>query len=323
MPPQQQQQQQQQQPPMGPLPAPPTDWRNAEESMRSWLQARQEEDRRRQEEEKTRQETLRLEQRKIEQNMLHESLQGGIPPYLIPMVFAGMGGANLANASLEGAQHYLAHAAQQQLHAPQHPALPQPPHSSPESRRESRVISSAQPSPYAAPQQGMQPYGAAPSPATAASSQQGTPFMPSYTSMQSMSSPASGRGGQPGPPPPPPPHGPSSAAGVVVGSGQSLAPTSVPRPPPHAVLPRLTTDEIHIQPSPHGPAGMHRPTGMQQMQTHAQIAVAPGPPPPPAQAPPQQEASQSSPALSFLHWQPPVTQAGSKESKEPGTPSGQ
>lgn len=99
------------------LPAPPQQWQGAEESMRNWLQAKAEEDKRKQEEEKTRQESLRLEQRKIEHDMLRASLTGGIPPYMIPMVFAGMGGGNLPNASLEWAQHYMAHAhqIQQQL----------------------------------------------------------------------------------------------------------------------------------------------------------------------------------------------------------------
>ncbi|MCJ1405614.1 hypothetical protein MMC11_008842, partial [Xylographa trunciseda] len=86
--------------PMGQLPAPPSQWQGADESMRNWLLAKAEEDRRKQEEERTRQEGLRLEQRKIEQTMLRESLQGGVPPHLVPMVFAGMGGGNLANASL-------------------------------------------------------------------------------------------------------------------------------------------------------------------------------------------------------------------------------
>ena len=63
--------------------------------MRHWLAAKAEEDKRKQEEEKTRQESLRLEQRRIEQSMLRESLQGGVPPQLVPMIYAGMGGASL------------------------------------------------------------------------------------------------------------------------------------------------------------------------------------------------------------------------------------
>ncbi|KAG0645355.1 hypothetical protein D0Z07_8897 [Hyphodiscus hymeniophilus] len=126
--------------PMGQLPAPPQQWQGAEESMRNWLHAKAEEDKRKQEEEKTRQEALRLEQRKIEQDMLRTSLNGGIPPYMIPMVFAGMGGGNLPNASLEWAQHYMSHL-QQQQQIQQQPLLPSQGHPSPEQiqRRDSRA----------------------------------------------------------------------------------------------------------------------------------------------------------------------------------------
>ncbi|ESZ90799.1 hypothetical protein SBOR_8804 [Sclerotinia borealis F-4128] len=95
------------------LPALPQQWQGAEESMRNWLQAKAEEDKRKQEE-KTRQEALRLKQRKIEQDILRTSLARGIPLYMIPMIFAGMGGGNLSNASLEWAQHYMAQAHQLQ-----------------------------------------------------------------------------------------------------------------------------------------------------------------------------------------------------------------
>ncbi|KIV94765.1 hypothetical protein PV10_02497 [Exophiala mesophila] len=90
------------------LPAPPSQWAGQDESMRSWLHAKAEEDRRKQEEEKTRQESFRLEQRRIEQTMLRESLQGGIPPPMVPLVFAGIGGGNLPSHTLEWAQQYLA-----------------------------------------------------------------------------------------------------------------------------------------------------------------------------------------------------------------------
>ncbi|KAJ9413365.1 hypothetical protein QL093DRAFT_2516304 [Fusarium oxysporum] len=58
---------------------------------RNWLQAKVEEDKRRREEERTRQESLRLEQRKVEMDMLCTSLQGGIPPSMIPLIFVRMG----------------------------------------------------------------------------------------------------------------------------------------------------------------------------------------------------------------------------------------
>ncbi|EXJ87882.1 hypothetical protein A1O1_04809 [Capronia coronata CBS 617.96] len=94
--------------PLGHLPAPPSQWAGQDDSMRSWLHAKAEEDRRKQEEEKTRQETLRLDQRRIEQSMLRESLQGGVPPPMVPLIFAGIGGGNLPGHTLEWAQQYLA-----------------------------------------------------------------------------------------------------------------------------------------------------------------------------------------------------------------------
>ncbi|KAG9773573.1 hypothetical protein KCU88_g5741, partial [Aureobasidium melanogenum] len=94
--------------PLGHLPAPPSQWAGQDESMRSWLHAKAEEDRRKQEEEKTRQETLRLDRRRIEQSMLRDSLQGGVPPAMVPLIFAGIGGGSLPGQALEWAQQYLA-----------------------------------------------------------------------------------------------------------------------------------------------------------------------------------------------------------------------
>jgi hypothetical protein len=89
--------------------------------MRNWLQARTEEEKTKQEEEKTRQETLRLEQRKIEMDILRASLGGGIPPPMVPLVFAGMGaGGVLPQAALEWAQQFMQSS---QASHPQHPAI--------------------------------------------------------------------------------------------------------------------------------------------------------------------------------------------------------
>jgi hypothetical protein len=106
---------------LGQLPAPPQQWQGAEDSMRNWLQAKTEEERRRQEEEKTRQESLRLEQRKIEMDILRTSLSGGIPPQMVPVVFAGMAGGILPQAAWEWAQQFFAqgHAHPPQLMPPQ------------------------------------------------------------------------------------------------------------------------------------------------------------------------------------------------------------
>ncbi|QIW99791.1 hypothetical protein AMS68_005309 [Peltaster fructicola] len=105
--------------PPGAMPAPPSQWQGQEDSMRNWLNAKAEEDRRKQEEEKTRQETLKLEQRRIEQSMLRESLQGGVPPQMVPIIYAGMGGSGLVQLSAEWLHQYATqlHMAQQQVQA--------------------------------------------------------------------------------------------------------------------------------------------------------------------------------------------------------------
>jgi len=206
-------------PPLAPaqftgMPAPPSQWQGAEDSMRSWLITKAEEEKRRQEEEKTRQETLRLEQRRIEERMLQESFRNGVPPPLIPMIFAGIGGGNLANVSLEWLQQY---AAQLQLAQQQQMASQAQSQGSPESRREGRLISQSQPS-YP---------GAA----------QGAPVLPTAPTLQ-------------GQPSAQPQHqsvamSPSSASRQMPGA--TGGPTSAPRPPLQNVLPRLTTNEMQIQ----------------------------------------------------------------------------
>ena len=132
--------------PFGAMPAPPNQWQGQEESMRNWLVAKAEEDRRKQEEEKTRQESYKLEQRRIEQSMLRESLNAGIPPPMVPMIYAGIGGSNLANISVDWLQQYST-----QLQATQQQIQQQSP---PEIRRETRLISQGSSQyPAAQPQQ--------------------------------------------------------------------------------------------------------------------------------------------------------------------------
>ncbi|KAJ5721805.1 uncharacterized protein N7483_009739 [Penicillium malachiteum] len=92
-----------------PLPPPPSQWQGTE-SMQQWLLAKTEEDRRSQEEEKTRQETLRLEQRRIEQMILIESLRAGVPPPMVPLIFAAMHSSGAGNLQLmiDTAQQWMA-----------------------------------------------------------------------------------------------------------------------------------------------------------------------------------------------------------------------
>lgn len=272
--------------PLGQLPGPPQQWQGAEESMRNWLLAKAEEDKRKQEEEKTRQEQIRLEQRKIEQEMLRTSLAGGVPPYLIPLVFAGMGGGNLPNASLEWAQHYMAqahqlqHQAQQQQIPQQQPPHVMPPHtqlSSPSQRRDSQML--------------VQSYGAPPPPTATAipstplgsGSQQTAGFVPSY-----QMSPAS-----------------RNRPVAHFGSGPGV------RGLQGSQLPRLNTGEMQVQHPPMGPSSaMHLVSGTAQASHTRQQA--------PTAQQPQQE---SSPSIYFHHWQPPTSQASSS-TNQPTTPSG-
>lgn len=144
-----------------PLPPPPQHWTNSDESMRNWLQAKAEEEKTKQEEERTRQEGLRLEQRKIEMDMLRSSIGGGIPPPMIPLVFAGMANGGMLNqAALEWAQQFMSSQSQ-------YPQLPPPPRTlSPESQREAASQVPGQYHPSNAP---MPPHGGSAYPAYAAS----------------------------------------------------------------------------------------------------------------------------------------------------------
>ncbi|OJJ87417.1 uncharacterized protein ASPGLDRAFT_43974 [Aspergillus glaucus CBS 516.65] len=98
-------------PPQLPPPPPSSQWHSADKdpSMHLWLRARAEEDRRKQEEEKARQETLRLEQRVVEHSMLRDALQAGVPPHMVPLIFAGISGGGLPQAAIDLAQQYVSH----------------------------------------------------------------------------------------------------------------------------------------------------------------------------------------------------------------------
>ncbi|KAL6711599.1 hypothetical protein ACN47E_004533 [Coniothyrium glycines] len=231
---------------LGSLPPAPSQWQGAEEGMKNWLAAKAEEERRKQEEEKTRQESLKLEQRKVEQSMLRESMQGGIPPHLVPIIFAGIGGGNLANISAEWIQQYTAQVqiAQQQAQAQVQAQL------SPDQRRDPRLISQPQPALYVGQQQGPQTI----LPPTA--------VLPG----QSMADQAShATTGYPG--------GilsPRSRATTL--SGPPGAPTSAPRSVPQSQLPRLTTNEMNIQQPPPAPPGVQQ---LQQTQIAQQEQSSP------------------------------------------------
>jgi len=200
------------------MPAPPPQWQGSEAEMRSWLVTKAEEEKRKQEEEKTRQEGLRLEQRKIEQNMLQDSFRNGVPPQLVPMIFAGIGGSNLANASLEWLQQY---AAQLQIAQQQQLAAHAQSQSSPDSRMDARLLGQSQQPPYAT----VQPAAGV---LTAAPTLPGQPIAQSHYLPSAMS--------------------PATAQRQAAGGGAAGGPSSTPRSSLQNVLPRLTTNESSIQP---------------------------------------------------------------------------
>lgn len=246
--------------------------------MKNWLVAKAEEDKRKQEEEKTRQESLRLEQRKIEQSMLRESMQGGVPPHLVPMIFAGIGGGNLANMSAEWLQQYNVQLQQQQQ---QQHAQSQQSQVSPDLRRETRMIGQGQQAVYGGAPQTPQTV----LPPTSVLPGQPLPAQPQHAAF-STSSYASGAM--------------SPRARAAQTSGHVGAPTSAPRAPPQSQLPRLTTNEMHIQQPPVAPSSVQQ---LQQSQSA------------------QQE--QSSPSIYFHHWVPPSSQGEKSGSgNPPATPSG-
>ncbi|KAI5236948.1 hypothetical protein E4T43_08278 [Aureobasidium subglaciale] len=278
-------------PPMIPPPPPPvqapahmhheaqrTQWQDEGESSRSWHATRVEEERRRQEEEKTRQESLRLEQRRVEHSMLRESMQGGIPPHMVPMIFAGIGGANLANFSLEMLQQYTAQlqAAQQQLQPGQ------------EDGRERRSINQP-PAAYALPSQPPQSH----------------PHAAGMHQQQQQQQ-------QQQPPPP------LAAHQSTFPAFQSTSPPGrrIPGAPRSSVaqstLPRLTTGDMQINPPPSAPSSAHP---LHQTQTIQQDQPASSPSiyfhhwvPPTSQADPK----------SGTQPQTPVTGTGASQNSDGG-----
>ncbi|TGZ81758.1 hypothetical protein EX30DRAFT_255186 [Ascodesmis nigricans] len=261
----------------------PPSWQQSEEMMRTWFQAKMEEDRREQERERTRQEHQRTETRRIELDMLREALSHGVPPSMVPLMFIGPG---THAASSEWMQQYISHNlggfAQQPDHGLQGQRqiqqLPSESSSHPTLRRETRSIQGIAQTSNSGPQQ------MPPPPPT--NSQQ--PYVSTYQlpGTGNLAGPSGQRQvAQPAPPPAP--------------------------PPPRTNLPRLNTaNEIQfqqVQPSmPHNivQVGPPAPLSRGSSQSHA-----PHP------------AEQSS-SLLFHHWVPPVTQHSGSGAKDSGSGSG-
>lgn len=211
--------------PLGAMPEQPRYQSGADtDPMRNWLATKAEEEKRRQEEERTRQQSLKLEQRRIEHAMLQDSLHGQVPPHMVPMIFAGIGGANLANFSLEVLQQWQQQmlAAQQQLQQQHEPEL----------RRETRSIN--QP-PALYPLQAHQQVP--PPPSGLPMQQPPPPPPPSMTTHQTTFS-AYQPQRQPSPP-------------------QSRVPQQHNRAAAHSALPRLTTGDMQVHAPPTAPSSAH------------------------------------------------------------------
>ncbi|KAI5797705.1 hypothetical protein EDC01DRAFT_629088 [Geopyxis carbonaria] len=286
----------------------PQQWQNSEESMRTWLQTKMEEERRRAEEERTRQEQFRGETRRVELEMMREAFKHNVPPPLVPLIFMGPG--VVKTSSGEWVHEYV----NQQLGMFQQQAHPgtgghqiqpgQPPASpsqGPPLRREGRSIHRMHQQPIVAPVP--------------------TPPVPQ------MGPRSSGTTAAPPPPPPPPQqqgyHPSYQIQGTRSGPPQSQPPIqpaqqSLPPPPPgstRSTLPRINTNELQIQQVQQPPVPPNAPPNIQQM---------PMGPPPGAQLPPHGPPTSQgpghnenppvtqSPSIFFHHWVPPNTQgAGS------------
>jgi hypothetical protein len=294
-------------PGLGPLPHPFTG--SSEETMRTWLLAKMEEERRKAEEEKTKQEEARVrqeefktDQRRMEQEMLRESFKYGVPPALVPLVMMGNSPRG------EWVHEWIAQNMGMLQQHGQHPLSGQlaiagpPPQASPVPtlRRETRSIHQMHQQPSVAPIVA-----------------QPTPPPPHAPQQHPMGPPSGGSG----------PGGALPTHYVATyqlpGTGIISRPGPQPQPPmqqsqaapPRGSLPRINTGELQIQQvHPNVPVPMGPPPG------------APGPPGPPVQHHSHQQetpAVSQSPTIFFHHWVPPNSQSAPGSSSVQATASPQ
>ena len=197
---------------------------------RALLEFKAEEERRKQEEEKTRQESLRLEQRKIEAAILHDALHGGIPPQMVPIIYAGIGSAR-TGADREWVQQLIAQFQALAAQQPQQQLQALPQYASEQDHR----------------REGMHPsYVAAPY--VVAHPQSHPTVLPS----QSMEQPPPSQQHAPHHPPP------LQTTFAAYNPGPRHHPQSaVPRSATHTQLPRLTTNDIFPAPPQQGSGSAH------------------------------------------------------------------
>ncbi|EAS32387.3 uncharacterized protein CIMG_03411 [Coccidioides immitis RS] len=274
----------------------PSQWQHSEESLRLWLPVKVEEDRRKQEEERTRQESLKLDQRKIEQAMLRDSLQAGVPPYMIPLIFTGLGGGNL-----QCAQHYISQMSTGTSRPPQIPmqAYQQPApqqqqeeYHQPQHSRHGSQTAPPQPIQHHAPVQGQQ---------AALDVPRDNRMIPPnpYAANRSVP-PATAR-----PPVQQTPPSPAQSPYIRVSQPGHSNPTPAALPAqPMTILSRINSAEMHIQQPQMNPGGRPPlPTSSRTSHPQQNASVKQE----------SQQHAQASPSIYFHHWVPP---------SNPNTPSG-
>ncbi|KAG5301517.1 large tegument protein UL36 domain-containing protein [Histoplasma ohiense] len=313
------------------LPSPPPQWQN--ESMRQWLQTKAEEYRREQEEERTRQESYRLDQRRVEQSMLRESLKAGVPPCMVPLIFASMGGG----CNLQWIQQHMSqlHGCSSQPHILPQQASHTLPQSQPQPQPQPQQYLPPQQQPVNQQHQQKQEQKPAPLPSQPTSSSVAHHRRPQYTQSQSMpppsQMPAAAQSVAPENPCqsrmiPPNPYASQLPPNIKVGQPEPLSPSSTASygrssslrlrnqptsqtAPDAGLLSHINTSVLHIQqPSNISYTTTSSSTSVPLQQASSLAKCDAGTP---SQS---QRQPQSSPSIYFHHWVPPGQ-------SQPNTPS--
>ncbi|EPS43454.1 hypothetical protein H072_2555 [Dactylellina haptotyla CBS 200.50] len=262
----------------------PDRWQpGTEETQRSFLQAKSDEEKRRQEEERTKQEGFRLEIRKTELEILREAFRGGVPPHLVPVIFTGGGG--LSGMSAEWVNHYIS-----QLNHNQQQLLQGNIVSPPDSRLESRLLTATE---HQTPRS-----GALSSVSHTPAQSQSTPHLPTGPAHSFHSNATT--------------YAPFNPPGLLSSRGHSQQIHT--SEPPKSSLPRINTNEIHTQSPQQAPLVLNmqlsgipsHPQSLSQNTIPHQASQSHLAQPQTSQEP-HRHQTESSPIF-FHHWQPPSSQ---------------
>ncbi|KAK2740188.1 hypothetical protein FQN57_006199 [Myotisia sp. PD_48] len=284
-------------------PPPPTQWQDPD-SMRQWLKAKAEEEKRKQEQERTHQETLKLDQRRIEHNMLREALDSRIPSHMVPLVFTSLAGPS----NFQLAQQYISQLSQHPNSTRMPPSSASssssPPSAQHQHPRQDYPVTQHHHThfphvPLAQNHQHQQPT----TPHTANSSKLMPPD-PNAENREIAPNPYATSDGYPpgtGSLQQTPPSLSHSTSSSQLTSGHSQSATSTAP----VYLPRISTSELQLQTStPYNSGSATGPAVPARPNTHHKQDSNSAPQP-----------SQTSPAISFHHWTPP-------NRSSPNTPAG-